>query len=92
MPLGDSTQAGADLDDYPEGQAGAMRLRTRTRDTHHVPLASPAGVPIATLTLTNDSRGYARFSRGPAGTSLWVSPAAATARNGWSIHGALQRS
>jgi transposase len=31
------------------------------RDTHHVEIALPTGAPIATCTITNDSRGYAQM-------------------------------
>jgi transposase len=31
------------------------------RDTHHVEIALPTGAPIATCTITNDSRGFARL-------------------------------
>jgi transposase len=31
------------------------------RDTHQVEIASAAGTPIATITISNDSAGYARL-------------------------------
>ena len=37
------------------------------RDTHHVEIALPTGAPIATATITNDTRGYAALDYEPEG-------------------------
>jgi transposase len=70
MPPGDSTQAGADAGPILEGDRGRMTMLAETvdavigidthRDSHEAVIADPAGRPIATMRIGNDSAGYAR--------------------------------
>jgi transposase len=71
MPLGDPIQAGADVDPTPRKDTRPMPMLAECvdavvgvdthRDTHQVEIASAAGTPIATITISNDSAGYARL-------------------------------
>ena len=69
VPLGDPTQVGADVGPTPrtpsQCHVGRMR-RCRSggghhRDTHEVEIGYPAATPIATITLSDDSAGYAEL-------------------------------
>src|SRR5262245_546429 len=71
MPLGDPIQAGAALDPMPRKDTRPMPMLADVidavvgvdthRDTHQVEIASAAGTPIATITISNDSAGYTRL-------------------------------
>jgi hypothetical protein len=71
MPLGDSTQAGAEPNRPTDGRRSeaacpcwaevvdAVVGGDRHRDTHALELTAPSGATIATLMIGNDERGYA---------------------------------
>ena len=56
------------------------------RDTHQVEIALPTGAPIATCSITNDTRGYAQllaFIVDPPPAHGWRCQSRAPAATGW---------